>query len=349
MGLIRLLLALSVVCSHVGGLPIVGSLVGGRTAVEAFFVLSGFYMSLVLVNKYETAIPFYIARLSKIFAGYWIALAFAFIVTLASGRLIFYEIITSDWSFSSKVFMLVSNMAIVGSDIMMFTYPDPAGIEFTANFNAEASKFFEFHYIRQAWSLPLELMFYLIAPFLVRSVSTMLVLCILSLSLRAAIFVYVGNQDPWSYRFFPSELSMFLMGSICYQVCRGVSAANARAIGRVAYAILVMMILVCGAVNFPGKGLPIILAVVLFTPFIFEATKNSRIDRWMGDISYLVYLVHFAPFLAFEQMAGYRTLPIYYLIVAICVAAGLHPLASLFDKVLREWLSRRMRVPLLSS
>ncbi|MES0157599.1 acyltransferase [Mesorhizobium sp. M0018] len=346
-GLIRFLLALSVLCSHAGGLPIVGSLAGGRTAVEAFFVLSGFYMSLVLVNKYDSAIPFYIARLSKIYSGYWIALAFAFIVMLAAGRNIFSEIIASEWTVLSKGFMFVTNIGIVGSDIMMFSYPGSKGMEFTANFHNQSPKFFEFHYIAQAWSLPLELMFYLIAPFLVRSVKAMSILCALSLAARVVIFLYVGNQDPWSYRFFPAELSVFLMGSISYQVHRAFRPENSKAIGRIMWITLIFAIFLCGAVDVPGKGIPIILLVVLFVPFIFDATKDMRVDRWLGDISYLVYLVHYVLISAFERVSGHQTSTFYYIIVAVGVAAGLHPLANRFDRGLKEWLSRRMRVPLL--
>lgn len=50
MGTVRLLLAISVALGHFGGL--FGYLMGpGRAEVAAFFIISGFYMSLVLNGK----------------------------------------------------------------------------------------------------------------------------------------------------------------------------------------------------------------------------------------------------------------------------------------------------------
>ena len=51
MGLLRLILALAVVLEHSS--QIFGyTLVGGRLAVQAFYIISGFYMSLILNEKY---------------------------------------------------------------------------------------------------------------------------------------------------------------------------------------------------------------------------------------------------------------------------------------------------------
>jgi len=46
MGLLRLILALNVVIAHAGSLFKIVS-VGGIIAVEVFFMISGFYMSLI--------------------------------------------------------------------------------------------------------------------------------------------------------------------------------------------------------------------------------------------------------------------------------------------------------------
>lgn len=51
MGIIRFLLALSVVITHCGSL-FGTSLVVGQIAVQSFYIISGFYMSLILNEKY---------------------------------------------------------------------------------------------------------------------------------------------------------------------------------------------------------------------------------------------------------------------------------------------------------
>lgn len=53
MGLIRILLAISVIIAHsesIFGLD----MVGGVIAVQSFFMISGFYMALVLTEKYTS-------------------------------------------------------------------------------------------------------------------------------------------------------------------------------------------------------------------------------------------------------------------------------------------------------
>jgi len=51
MGTFRFLLALGVLVSHVGPIPHFYP-PSGTTSVQAFFVVSGFYMALVLTEKY---------------------------------------------------------------------------------------------------------------------------------------------------------------------------------------------------------------------------------------------------------------------------------------------------------
>ena len=53
MGLLRLILALNVVIAHAGGNIFKVTSVGGLISVETFFMISGFYMSLILTSKYK--------------------------------------------------------------------------------------------------------------------------------------------------------------------------------------------------------------------------------------------------------------------------------------------------------
>ncbi|MEY9528848.1 peptidoglycan/LPS O-acetylase OafA/YrhL [Bradyrhizobium japonicum] len=78
MGLLRLLLALAVVGDHV--LPPFPwlRLTTGVMAVEVFFVVSGFYMQMVLSQRYASAGAFYLSRAFRIFPTYWLVAALAF-------------------------------------------------------------------------------------------------------------------------------------------------------------------------------------------------------------------------------------------------------------------------------
>ena len=69
MGSIRLFLACAVLVSHATSLEI--SILPGHVAVQVFFIISGFYMSLILRNKYKTeTILFYTNRLFRLFPAY---------------------------------------------------------------------------------------------------------------------------------------------------------------------------------------------------------------------------------------------------------------------------------------
>ena len=83
MGKIRLLLALSVVAVH-GGIIWKFQLVGGHIAVQAFFIISGFYMSLILNEKYigsNSSYKLFITnRFLRLYPIYWTVLLFTLLL-----------------------------------------------------------------------------------------------------------------------------------------------------------------------------------------------------------------------------------------------------------------------------
>ena len=77
MGILRLLLAISVVLAHSS--PLFGiTSVGGALAVQAFYIISGFYMSLILNEKYtggnNSYYLFISNRLLRLYPIYWVVL-----------------------------------------------------------------------------------------------------------------------------------------------------------------------------------------------------------------------------------------------------------------------------------
>src|ERR1700761_979235 len=84
MGLIRFLLACGVVLCHtsaiMGYTPLSGAL-----AVQCFFIISGFYMAMVLAEKYNgkgSTYLFYTNRALKIYPIYWVCLILLIIWSL---------------------------------------------------------------------------------------------------------------------------------------------------------------------------------------------------------------------------------------------------------------------------
>ena len=69
MGFLRLLLALSVLLTH--DTQGAFKLIDGDAAVQCFFAISGFYMALVLGERYGDVRGFYFNRALRLFPTYW--------------------------------------------------------------------------------------------------------------------------------------------------------------------------------------------------------------------------------------------------------------------------------------
>ena len=143
----------------------------------------------------------------------------------------------------------------------------------------------------QAWSLGVEIWFYLLAPALVRrAVSLQLLIA----GASASIFLLMNNAYPLKLTsLFPANLCYFMIGSVLYQFYRSrffkplsgltlwlsISAASA-------------CLLWVG--NIQGAWISVLgLFLVACTfPYLFEATKDWRVDTFIGNLSYPIYLCH---------------------------------------------------------
>ena len=151
--------------------------------------------------------------------------------------------------------------------------------------------------IEPGWSLGVELTFYLVAPFILTNRKLLVALLLASLALRVSfIMAGFGLKDPWFYRFFPTELALFLIGALSHQLLLPRFKANGWLTRHVSVAVTVLVALYC-AVFFllPGRAthhvtLFVVMAVAL--PFLFHFQNSFRWDRKIGDLSYPIYIVH---------------------------------------------------------
>ena len=68
------------------------------------------------------------------------------------------------------------------------------------------------------WTISLEMCFYLIAPFVLRNYRMLLSILICSILLRVVlIYDGIGLTGGFTYRFFPLELALFLLGAFSHQ------------------------------------------------------------------------------------------------------------------------------------
>ena len=307
MGLIRLLLAISVVVDHSN--PLFGfSFVGGQLAVEIFFIISGFYMALILSEKYNRPSDkktFITNRLLKIFPTYWVILILALIYELANAyfhnspnEISLFVHPSIQLNLFSFLYFLLTNIIIIGQDIILYLGINihTGVLFFTSNYSLFNPPLYSFMVVPQAWSLSLELIFYFLAPFLNRF-RTKWLLLIMSLSLipRVILYHFGLNHDPWTFRFFPTELLFFLSGIIAYRIFKFIENKDIKkwllCLFYGSYILSIIFYQYIPSNNIKMWGLLFVTAMLL--PFVFKLTKRIKIDRFVGELSYPVYISHF--------------------------------------------------------
>lgn len=317
MGLMRIYLALCVAAGH-SGLLFPKQVPSPSEAVQLFYVISGFYMALIS-SKYTSAMEFYTSRFLRIFIPYWATLIIILSICMVTGLL------WGDWmelqsyvTYSSKqngfsgVFITaLTNISIFFQDWVMFLKHDPGGVlSFTPNFLESKNPLWHYLIVPQAWSVGVELTFYLLVPVLTKLRNNLLfILMAISVLLRVFSYEFLGlMMDPWTYRFFPFEIALFITGILSFRI----SDANKSQLDKhlmtitdkTPYAYFLVSFALFSFIakmSFSSLGkligedysnLLFYLMWASFLPFLFYFTHKSKVDRYIGDLSYPIYLVH---------------------------------------------------------
>lgn len=307
MGILRFYLALCVIATHCG----FTGLLSANYAVECFYIISGFYMSLVLNEKYTLQNEnklFYKKRFLRLLPPYWLYAILALCVSLwvthittHSPEMLFqFDLLQqANMSFFTKLYLIFSNLFLIGQDNAMFLAIDESSGSFFYPYNPFAEPFpaIRFYSIQVAWSVGLEFLFYIIAPFILRKgIKTVLPIFLISIFLKLFIRSYIGmNDSNWTFRFFPCELCFFCLGYFCYRLYKNQSYI--KYIYKFNKYILMWGVIIFFA--FPFLHLPyfiglitLIITMVGYVPSAFHDYKKNLIDRNIGELSYLMYLAH---------------------------------------------------------
>lgn len=311
MGLLRFFLAFAVVNIH--GKILGFNIFPADAAVQCFYMISGFYMAMVLNEKYNqpgvSNMIFWKSRIFRIFPAYLLICVLtlgAILVAWCWGAVRLEPF--SQWTIYSEKFnafeiviFSVVQLCLIGLDFLNFLTIDTNGsVVFTSNFFQHPIQLWRLLLVPQAWSLSVELYFYCLAPFIVRrSVGFMAILVVASFTCRSVLaLAFDFRLDPWSYRFFPSELMFFLCGSLAWRLAQkdwNVKSFYKKSIVVMCCALIVSAGLLAryglgGRIFFISPFL--MAALFLFLPVIFSITKNNKIDRYIGELSYPLYISH---------------------------------------------------------
>jgi peptidoglycan/LPS O-acetylase OafA/YrhL len=357
MGILRLLLAVSVLCAHLHGKAVLGfRFLNGDLAVQCFYMISGFYMALVLNQKYRPGQ--YALFLSQRYLRLWPTYALIALLSLIGEFLVRQAGGNDPGAFQawldhgsildlpSRLALVATNFAIVGQDWIVFhaINPHSGALYWTNYWNREPIPALSFLAIGQAWSLGVEISFYLIAPWLVRQRYRLQAgLLLLSLAARCGGYALGLQGDPWNDRFFPFELAFFLAGSLAYQHYVRFPEWMARLAPAMRnYGRWIFYALIVTYSRLPGHSeqryyfmVPLLFALL---PVLFYTTRDTAWDRTLGELSYPFYLGHTLILLLLDPVLQARLPADTWGIIAVLATLGFSYLVfRYFELPIENW------------
>jgi peptidoglycan/LPS O-acetylase OafA/YrhL len=298
MGLLRLWLALCVASTHSGPFWNYRFMKGGD-AVAAFFILAGFFAAFMIDTRYRGRYRvFYLNRLLRVWPLYLLALlATAALLALGAVRANIaigpLQALPHLQAFPSHGWIgawSLSQFFLAGQDLWNFAFVTGTGAVVLACSQPGALLLGNLALLPQAWTLALEEYFYLLAPWLEK-----LGLAASGVVLAAWLLAYRPLEaacDRLPLHFFPVAAALFIGGIFsyrCYQRWQRRAAWLTRLRPWISGAYFGFVL---GAA-YHGASQPVtVLATVLALPFLFDAFRDRPWDRFVGDLSYPVYLWH---------------------------------------------------------
>jgi peptidoglycan/LPS O-acetylase OafA/YrhL len=187
--------------------------------------------------------------------------------------------------------LIFSNRTMIGQEIpSLFNYRIGEGFTFPGSIADGSAWAGSLRTIGPAWSLGIEIWFYLLAPWLVKLRSWVLVVMAL-LSVGLSITTSLAFNEDIAYFAFPTNLSFFIAGILLqrylfvfYNIPRIVLFAVLSA-----SAVLILLW------PFDWLAEQGIIAYAFFIPAIpilFLLTKSSACDAALGNLSYPIYVSH---------------------------------------------------------
>jgi peptidoglycan/LPS O-acetylase OafA/YrhL len=268
--------------------------------------MSGYFITKVLMEKYNhSTTSFYINRVRKIFPLYLGTILFLlilyFVFDSKSITGLKYLGVCKN-NFQDAFIPIFLNLIVIFQDVLFYFNYNPleGAYQFTSHiFQTKAPdvKGYLFLLNPPSWSLAIEGMFYLIAPIIVKLKRSMILMILtLSLLIRGLTYYIIGIEDPFTYRFFPSEVAIFLIGTLAYHIRNHKSLQPYYdKLNPTLVLIFIILLFVMGGYVFTNEVI-ILLTLVLFGFLITPIVKNmpeNAVDKLFSKMSYPLFICHF--------------------------------------------------------
>ena len=315
MGFLRFLLAFFVITTHSGAPGVTHPLYASAFVLYVFYAISGYYITLTLNSKYAGPggnRAYYINRFLRLYPIYFAILAISIPAVFLNEnptRAAWREIGAGD-----SLWIGLAHLTIFGQDAAHYFHVTGGGLAFTPEFKATVLPAWRLLVVPTCWSLAIDCIFYVIAPFVVRKgVSFRVALGVLSLGWWALILGLRAPIDPWIYRCFLGSLVIFLAGSLArtaHERCRPLVDRTVERLRSRPSLLVAALLAFFGLLTFwrmaggneivPAVRYAVIplFAVTLATlPFLFTLSGGAsawcRLDGWLGRVTYPVFIVHY--------------------------------------------------------
>lgn len=321
MGIVRTLLAFLVFCAHLRLIDSKATILwltgGADMAVNTFFLLSGFYMTLVLENKYKNnTLSFFKNRAIRLYPLYWaVALVSLFfywsmqysaLMVVPNGFEKFYVSVYKELSYHIKLIAVVlfQNITFIGLDFNRFFCAEANGSISLLTNQCTYAPLGAINLVPQAWSLGVECLFYLIIPFVLKGGNKAIWSVLIGTAIFNAVLPYTGIEYPNTRYIFFLSLIYFMLGVVSFKLYNKVKDYLP---GKIVYLPLVVIFISLilgytyyfdyGYYNFEtrfwfGINPGYYLLLFLLVPLLFHASKNSKFDNFLGEFSYPIYITH---------------------------------------------------------
>jgi peptidoglycan/LPS O-acetylase OafA/YrhL len=297
--------------------PLLGiTLISGMQAVPAFFVISGFFAALVLNEKYDNnAVQFFKKRLIRLYPIYIISsaliiLSTAYLVILNKESLIhFFLGFDKPAVVAIKIF---TDLTMTSGLMVMLAH---GGV-----FNQSGIGLMVKSVIPNSWFLLVILIFYIIAPHIVKRNIIILIVLAIGLYETRYLLQYVLKLDYmiWVYYSPLFNLSYCVMGIIAYRIHMVIKKKIdiPKWSTYIALAAIVIYILIH---PFGTNELPFVGLIALCLPSLLRGNLQFS---YLGALSYPMFLCHWH---VFVFLSRFVIIPKYYqsliiLIVTIIIS-----------------------------
>jgi peptidoglycan/LPS O-acetylase OafA/YrhL len=346
LGVIRFLLAFAVVGAHVGRLPYNVAL-GSLLAVQSFYIISGFLIALVWDNKYKSQpkglFLFYANRAARIYFLYWTVLAISIIVAVVI------KLLTRGWvgyftipPHGLALYEIFINLYIFGSSQAFLLGFDHGSLYYTLDFTSSPYPVWGTMIIPPAWTLDLELTFYVLAPFLINlRLRTIFAIIAATFVARFSWYAMGHNGEPWNYRFFPFEIGLFLLGVVTYKVSRIVAWRPSQGLLYVILALTVAAILEWDRLYAYCNPFVYLFIFAAFLPYVFALTRSWKVDRFLADMSFPLYLAHWPVWILIRDFMPVPWPQFPGLVPAVASVAAAAALVIFVERPIERWRQAR--------